>query len=165
MTIGPWMWLAVLAVAEVNVLIWHRRLREAAAAGEVSAEAAERFVRGAAVCFAVTFAGAGIVQRAAGWDNPFCFHELPLGDPGVLAVWGVMLAVYAWVLAWVWLRGGAEVVSQVSPWLGRRVPGRRISPAAARWGITAVLILLPLATLLGRSSIDGDGAPVCRAAR
>jgi hypothetical protein len=134
--------LLLLTIVAANLLAHRRRLRQFEADGGIARAEADRLLRAMLVWGGGYFGALAVIQLAAGWPSPFCVHARPLHDPYVLASWMVTAGALAVLAAWVFTRGGDELLSRASPALGRtaaRTPAW--TPRGVRMG-TAVLVVL-----------------------
>ena len=145
-----WFWLLAAAVLLVNLAIWRARLGRMQRAGEASADDIVRFLRPLCVGGLLACGLLLVIQRVAGWNSPVCAQVLPLSDPWALASLAVTLGAWSAVVGWVCVGEGAELISRLSPALGRRYPGRAVSARVLRLAVPGLLLLALLGPLLSR---------------
>lgn len=145
-SIFRWFWVVILVVIAINGFLYRERLRRLEEAGGITAAESSRVLRilglgGGGLCLALL-----AVQLAAGWPSPLCLYDRPLADPFVLASLAVNVGAMGGLLAWIFVYGGAELMSRASPAMSRR-GGGVWSPAAVR-AITALVMVAGLAGFL-----------------
>ncbi|HEU0053847.1 MAG TPA: hypothetical protein VFQ39_11755 [Longimicrobium sp.] len=143
MPLFRFVWFLALAALAVNVPLWRRRLRLMAADGALPADEPDRLTAGAVLALGLPSLGFAAIALLADWPSTAC--GVPLASPPVFASGLLTVVCWASLLAWLWLGGGAETLSRVSPALARRYPGRAWSPRRVRIAVT----LLLAATLAG----------------
>lgn len=155
-------WLIMLGVIAINGLLYRGRLRRLRADGGITADESTRLGRTLGLGMVLLFGVIGVVQMAADWPSPFCLYAKPLSDPAVLATWLAYGLALAALLAWVFLWGGAELLSRASPALSRFYPGPSWSPRAVRVGVVVIAAAVAAGGVVGRAVAQGTSEmPLC----
>lgn len=160
LAIFEYFWLILPVFMSINLFAWRRRMAPMLADGSITRAEVDGFTWAAGLALCAPWPLLFLVQKVSGWDSPFCVYASPLSSPGVMATVLVQALWLAAICGWVWLGGGAELLSKVSPALARRSPGRRLSPGQIRLGAVAVVLLAAISTTMSFATSRGM-PPVC----
>lgn len=138
--VEKYFWLIAGAFAMLNVVVWRRRLTPMVAAGRVSKDEADAFIRGAALSIAIGASIFGLIDAVFGVGLG-CVRPFAFSDPASAATSAAVLCAWVALLRWVWGRGGELIARAPSVFVQPLSADAEYDPFTVRVVATALVLV------------------------
>jgi len=136
-------------IVAINLRIGHGRAASLVAAGRLTEEELDSFIRGCSVLFIGFFMGSGVLQLLGQYPDPFCLMRFPPTTGYGVLLWLGQATISCYTIWWLWARDGARILAAVAPaFTSGPTLTRTYSPRKVRLFVTALVVLAPVGNIL-----------------